>query len=142
MQVVLEAVSLPSEGAVTLDTRHEFVIKITAEAAQRKVNRWLWDDVSMLISADPPTLVIGSQIVWRVPVYFSAPSVGRVGTVGAVDVDIQTGRLIEKTKYKIEIEHCATKLAAGLPPFKPLKVASKYIPKDIPPAPKLILPEE
>ncbi|MFN8493047.1 MAG: hypothetical protein U0350_35920 [Caldilineaceae bacterium] len=142
MQVVLEAVNLPSEGAVTLDMRREFTIEITAEAAQRKVNRWLWDEVSMLISADPPTLVIGDQVVWRMPVYFSAPSAGRVGAVGAVDVDIQTGKLVDIVKAKMAIEHCATKLAAGLPPFKPLKVASKYIPKDIPPAPKLILPEE
>lgn len=142
MQVVLEAVNLPSEGAVTLDMRREFTIKVTAEAAQRKVNRWLWDEVSMLISADPPTLVIGTKIVWRVPIYFSAPGSGRVGVVGEVDIDIQTGGLLDTANHKIEIERCANKLAAGLPPFTPLKASSKYIPKDVPPAPKLILPEE
>jgi len=142
MQVVLEAMSLPSMGVVKLDMHREFVIKVTAEEAQRRVNRWLWDEVSMLIAADPPTLVIGAQIVWRIPVYFSAPGSGRVGVVGMVDIDIQTGALMNTAKYQIEIEQCASKLAAGLPPFKPLRVASQYIPKDVPPAPKLILPKE
>lgn len=142
MQVLLEQFHLPTQGAVKLNMQREFVIEITVEEAQRKVSRWLRDEVSMLISADPPTLVIGEQVVWRVPAYFSAPSAGRIGTVGAVDVDVETGQLLNLTKCRAEIERCATKLASQLPPFTPFKVPTKYVPTNVPPAPKLELPTE
>lgn len=137
MQVVLEAVNLPSEGAVTLDMRREFTIKITAEAAQRKVSRWLWDEVSMLISADPPTLVIGAQVVWRVPTWIGFPSQGRAGTVGVVDVDVQTGEIYHLTEAKSRIETCAGEIAKKLPPYQPRPTPKEFIPKNVPPAPIL-----
>ena len=69
MQVVFEELPLPESGAVELTVQRSFEIKVTAAEAQRKVNRWLSWEVSMLIMADPPTLHIGEQVVWRVPAW-------------------------------------------------------------------------
>lgn len=142
MQVIFEKFELPEAGVFEFDLHRTIDLRVTAVQARRTVKRWLFDEVSMLISADKPTLVIGEQVAWRVPAYFSAPGAGRVGVVGAVDVDIKSGSIIDPAKCKLEIELEASKLASRLPPFVPYKVPPQYIPKHISPAPKLILPEE
>jgi hypothetical protein len=142
MQVVFEKFDLPEAGVFEFDLHRTIDLRITAIQARRTVKRWLFDEVSMLISADEPTLVVGEQVAWRVPAYFSAPGVGRVGVVGTVDVDIKSGNIIDPAKCKLEIEREASKLASHLLPFTPFKVPPQYIPKHIPPASKLILPEE
>ncbi len=127
MQVILEQCHLPAQGAVKLNMQREFVIQVTAEEAQRKVSRWLWDEVSMLISADPPTLVIGEQVVWRVPTWIGFPSQGRAGNVGVVDVDVQTGELYDLAAARKKIEACATTIAQKLPPFQPRPVPQEWL---------------
>ena len=37
--------------------------------ARQQVNRWLLNEVSYMIGADKPTLMIASPIVWQVPAY-------------------------------------------------------------------------
>jgi len=137
MKVVLEAVNLPTEGVVKFDMHREFIIKVTAEEAQRKVSRWLWAEVSMLISADPATLAIGERVVWRVPTWIGFPSQGRAGTVGTVDIDVQTGEIYDLIETKRQIEACATEIAKKLPPYQPRAVPKEFIPKNVPPAPIL-----
>jgi hypothetical protein len=86
--------------------------------------------------------VIESRVVWRVPIEFCVLRFGRLGTVGAVDVDSETGEMYQLPRRQREIEHCAGQLAARLPQFQPLSVSDEFIPKDILPAPKLILVDE
>ena len=50
-----------------------FEINVTAEEARRHVREWLREEVSLLIDAEPPTLVVGDQVVWRVPAWISFP---------------------------------------------------------------------
>jgi hypothetical protein len=143
MQVVLEELDLPEKGSVELKMHRFFEIRVTAEEARRKVNRWLSWEVSMLISADPPILVIDKNVIWRVPVWLGVLRYGRLGVVGAVDVDVQTGEMHHLSGRKAEIERCAHQLAKSLPPFQPFEhVPDEFIPKDVPPAPRLILIEE
>ena len=112
-----------------------FDLNITAKEAQRKVDRWLHQQVSMLISADPPTLVVGKRTVWSVPAYISFPHVGRVGVVGTVSVDAQSGEMRELARCKVEIErYLEEKVKPNLPPYKPHTLSAKLYPKAYPPS--------
>ena len=131
-----------SHPKVELKVERSFEIKITAEEAQRQVNRWLLNEVSYLIGADPPTLVVGERAVWRVPAWIGFPHTGRAGVVGVVDVDVTTGAMNNTSEYKAEIERRAEELAARQPPYQPKgEVPEELLPKHIPPAPKLTITE-
>ncbi len=133
---------IPEEGPVELKVDRSFEIKVTAEQARRQVDRWLLNEVSYMIGAEEPALVIGEQIVWRVPAWFSSPDVGRVGVVGTVEVDVNTGVMNNTPECKAEIERCAEELAARLPPYQPRsEIPVEYLAKNVPPAPELILDE-
>jgi len=74
----------------------------------------------VLISADPPTLVVGERTVWCVPAYISFPHVGRVGVVGTVSVDAESGKMRELARCKAEISrYLEEKVKPHLPPYKP-----------------------
>ena len=143
MTILLDPYVIPKKGKVELKVDRSFEIKITAEEAQRQVNRWLLNEVSYLIGADPPTLVVSEQIVWRVPAWIGFPHMGRVGVVGMVDVDVTTGVMNNSPECKAEIERRAEELAARQPPYQPKgEVPEEFLPKHIPPAPKLTITED
>jgi len=143
MAIILEPYTLPAKGMVEVKLERSFEIKISAEEARRQVNHWLHHEVSYLIRAETPTLVIGEQtVVWRVPARLAFPDTGRLGTVGAVEVDVATGVMNNTPECKAEIERRAEALAAKLPPYQPkTNVPEPFLPKHVPPAPKLILDE-
>jgi len=80
MTIILEQSTIPEIG--TFEIHKTVNIQVSAKQAQRKVDTWLLNEVSYMMGAEEPTLVIGERTVWRVPAYFSAPGAGRVGTVG------------------------------------------------------------
>lgn len=138
MQVVLEKVGLPEKGHVALDLQRSFDIQITSEEARKKVKRWLWTEVSMLLGTDTPVLIIDELITWRIPVTFSAPGHGRLGIVGAVDVLVQTGEMVNALTQKAALERCADEIAKRLPAFQPyLDAPITSIPTHIPKAPQV-----
>ena len=138
--IILDDYTIPEKGKVELNVKRSFDIRVTAEEARRRVDRWLLNEVSYMIGAETPTLVIREQVVWRVPAWFSAPDVGQVGVVGIVEVDVNTGAMNNTPACKAEIERCAEEWAARLPPYQPKGEApAVYLAKNVPPAPKLIL---
>ena len=142
MTIIIEPYTIPEKGKVDLDVKRSFEIKISAEEARREVRWWLRDEVSMLIDAEPPTLVVGEQVVWRVPAVFSAPGSGRVGVVGLVEIDVTTGEMNVTPELKAAIEHQAEALAERLPPYQSKgPVPEKHRPKHIPPAPHIVYDE-
>ena len=143
MTIVLDSYIIPEKGMVELKVDRAFEIKVTAEEARRRVNRWLHDEVSMLMRALSPSLVVGEQIVWRVPASLGMPHLGQVGTVGTVDVDVTTGEMTNTSECKAELERCAKALANRLPPYQPRKkTPPEYVAKNVPPAPNLHIPED
>lgn len=140
MTIIIEPYPIPEKGKVELNVQRSFEINITAEEARRQVNRWLHDHVPMLIGAESPALVVGEQIVWRVPAVFRVPDLGRVGIVGTVDVDVSSGSMTIPSDLGAELERKAEELAKRLPPYQPKgPVPEKYRPKHLPPAPKIVL---
>lgn len=143
MQIVLEKIGLPEKGHVEFGLHRSFDIQVTSEEARAKVKRWLWTEVSMLLGTDTPSLVLDESVVWRIPVIFSAPGYGRLGTVGMIDVLVQTGEMLELPQQKALIEQHATELAKRLPAFQPLTdLPAASIPIGIPPSPRVVAIDE
>jgi len=85
------------------EIRQTLNVQITGEQARRIVNRWLLDEVSYMMHAESPTLVVNGNACWCVPAVLTAP---HVGVVGAVDVDAITGELLEyETQKEVIVLH-------------------------------------
>jgi hypothetical protein len=134
MKIILNEYPIPERG--TFQIEETVTIQISAKEAQRQVNRWLLNEVSYMMGADLPTLVLGEQTVWHVPAYFSAPHVGRVGLVGIVQVDVLTGEMDAGPERKAEIEKRACELAADLPRFQPREAPEEYVARNVQPTHK------
>lgn len=138
MTIILDQYVIPETGSFEI---HQTVnLTVTAKQAQRKVDTWLLNEVSMMMGAETPTLVIGQRTYWRVPARFTAPHVGRVGTVGEVAVDAQTGDIECPQETKAAILRTAKVLAKKLPPFRVRPTPPEYLAKDL--APTLIIRED
>lgn len=116
--ILLDHFTLPKLGPVHLQINWSFDIKITAEAARRKVDDWLLDQVSTTIGAGEPLLVVDRDVVvWRVPAIFTATHIGEVGVAGTVDVDVQTGLIKDREACQGTILQNAQILAKKMPAY-------------------------
>ncbi len=141
MTVLLELDTLPPQGAVTLKVEYSFDIKITAQQARRQVDRWLLNQVSYLMGAGEPMLVVAHQVVWRVPVYLSTPDFGQFGPLGIVEVMVNDGTMSTTAQLKADIIYQAEKRVKLLPPYR-LRQSSPldYLAPNV--APRLIVTEQ
>lgn len=116
--ILLDHFILPKKGRVDLQLNWSFDIQITAEEARQRVDDWLFDEVSTMITTAEPLLVVdGITVVWRVPAIFTATHLGEVGTAGTVDVDVQTGVVIDADTCKAIILQGARDLAQKMPAY-------------------------
>lgn len=143
VSILIDENLLPEKGVFELNLKRMCQINITAEEARRQVHRWLIDEVSSNIGAEIPTLVMSERPVWRVPAALSFPRYGRIGSVGAVDVDVETGKMRNLAQSKAEVERHAEALAERLPSYQPREtMPPALLHAHIPPAPKLSLAED
>lgn len=119
LTILLNEYTLPESGVVELQLNRAFHLNVSAEQARRQVKGWLLDQVSYMMTTQMPTLVIDAHVIWRVPVLLTAIQVGPVGTVGEVDVDVESGNMDNLPACKEAILAQAKKLAATLPPYQP-----------------------
>ncbi len=134
MTILLEQYVLPEQGMVELDIHRTFEINVTAEQAHRQVNQWLFTEVSCMMGARTPKLVVGERIVWRVPAILTASHVGEVGVVGEIDVDVQTGTMDITVGHIAELQALAIELGKKVPPYTARgSVPPAYLAKDFSP---------
>jgi len=134
---------LAEKGLVELTVNRTFQMNMTADEARRYVHSWLIDEVSSNIGAEMPTLILSDRPIWRVPAWLSFPRYGRVGAVGTVDVDVETGKLHNPTQCKAEIARCAEELAQRLPSYQPEQMMPiARLQANIPAASKLFLEDD
>ncbi len=70
-------------------------LNVTAFSARQKVAGVALSEIGTGIAADEPELVVSRQrVLWRVPLFLALPGLGRLGTIGAIDVDAQTGEVL------------------------------------------------
>jgi len=137
MTIIIDPYTIPDKGVVDIEVKRSFEIKITAQKARRQVDRWLLDEVSYLLGAEKPTLLIGEQVVWQVPVWISFPHTGRVSQVGTINVDVTTGEMNNTLSHKTKIEQIAQTVAQNQPPFQLREAPTAYLAQDVPAAPKV-----
>lgn len=89
---------------------------IPAAVARRKVNVFVSNEISYLMGGRDPELILSDPIVWRVPVVLTFPHHGAVGTVGAIEVNAETGELLISPTLIEEMTRHAQALATSLPP--------------------------
>jgi hypothetical protein len=128
MQIILEPDNIPERG--TFEIQQMITIRVSAEEARRQVGRWLLHEVNLQMGADQPALVVGERSVWRVPVYWTVPHIGRVGMVGVVEVDVLNGAMDTSAQRIAEMIRRAEGLATGLPPFQARETPPEYLVKD------------
>lgn len=95
--------SLPKTGRLEVDIKVTADVNISAFAARQKVSSFVLSEVSYMMHAGKPALVLGERICWRVPVILSLTSRGDVGEVGAIDVDVETGQMHVSPQLIMEI---------------------------------------
>lgn len=109
------ALTLPRTGRLQMDIHLSVEVNVTAAIARRKVNTFLATCVGNLLLAGDPVLTLGERIAWRVPVDLTAPPAGRLGRVGEVDVDVESGELLLNDAQIAEMRERAHRLVAGSP---------------------------
>jgi hypothetical protein len=67
-----------------------------------------------LLSAESPGLVWQEKSAfWRVPVILSSRSMGRIGLVGTIDVNVENGEMQLNDQLIEDIEENANRFAVG-----------------------------
>jgi hypothetical protein len=141
MTVILEEYTIAETGLVEIP--QPVNLTISAREAQRRVNSWLCLDITMMLTNGEPTLLVGKGVRWQVPVFFTAPHVGRVGEVGCVTVDAGSGVIDKNPQTVGKMLRATKKLSKTLPPFQPRAVPPEYLATNVQPtilpAPRLKL---
>ena len=89
-------------------------LNITAYTAQRKVSVLVLERVGTGLFGDEPRLIMADKrVCWRVPVIASSATAGRLGQVGEIDVDAQTGEVLATQNLLDVIGDNADRLVAG-----------------------------
>lgn len=141
MTIILNQYPIPEPG--TFEIHQVVTFHVSAEEARRTVARWLRREVSHLLGADAPVLIVGEPTQWRIPVHFSLPHIGVMGHVGDIHVNALSGELLDLAASQKQIEAQAKALATTAPPFQPhTKVPPAYMPNDVPRAPKLAMHDD
>ena len=114
MTLMIETVTPPTSGAFRLDLHLAADILVSADAARRRVSAFVGREIADLLYGEQPNLVWQEHgVSWRVPVVLSSRSLGRIGVVGAIDVDVKTGELNLSDELLHSLEDNAQRLAAG-----------------------------
>jgi hypothetical protein len=99
---------------VNISVNVSATLNITAFTAKRKVNVLVLNRVGTGLSGDEPSLIVTDKVIcWRVPIFVSTASRGRLGQVGQIDVDAQTGAILADDDLLEAIGDNAERLVAG-----------------------------
>lgn len=113
MAVTLETITPPQSGPLNIEIKLTANIQVTPETARRRVGVFVGNEIADLLHGDTPDLVLREDgVYWRVPVVLSSRSLGRIGQVGVIDVDVETGDLNVNDQIISEIEARAQRFAA------------------------------
>ena len=130
MTIILDQHPIPDKG--TFEIQQTVTLHVSAEEARKTVSRWLFDEVSLNIGAWPPSLVVGERVVWRVPTWIGF-SRGGPFELPTIDVDVESGEMLNQEQREAEIIERAQQIAKQLPPFKLRELPEEYHAKDYQP---------
>jgi len=103
-----------TNAPVSINIQITTTVNISAPAARQRINRLVLEEVGTGLGSEEPALVVEqNKVLWRVPVVLSLPKLGRLGQVGSIDVDAQTGESLVDSKQLKDISDYADRLATG-----------------------------
>lgn len=111
MSVQLDGIVLPRAGRVDVAIHVSADIQITASTARRRVSRLVISEIGNLLYGGEPTLSVGERLRWRVPILLAYPDTGPLGSVGDLDVDVETGEVLATPDHLAEIKAYAQLVA-------------------------------
>lgn len=109
MNIAVE--QIPQTGHLEVNIQLSANFNYSAEVSRRLVGRFVADEIGYLLRADMPTLVLAEKICWRVPIILALPHTGPIGTVGTIDVDVETGQRLITPNQILQITTHAETLA-------------------------------
>ena len=116
-QVVLEVKEpWPDSGSLHLDAHFAGEVAVSPSLARQRAAGFLAGEVTLMVLAGAPVLVLGQPPVWRVPACLHFPGLGPIATIGSVDVDSVTGKVLSPPPDEIAaMQRHANAIAASLP---------------------------
>ena len=88
-------------------------LNITAYTAKRKASTLVLNRIGTGLSGGDPVLIVTHKaICWRVPIFVSTASHGRLGEVGQIEVNAQTGEVLADETALQDIGDNAERLVA------------------------------
>jgi hypothetical protein len=106
----MEHLSLPEGTEVHLHLDVTTRLNVSADLARRRAGKFLLRKVGNLLRPDEPRLFFSDRLYWMVPVSLTNPTMGRVGGVGELQVDAQTGEVLAGKEDVERIERNALAL--------------------------------
>jgi hypothetical protein len=94
MSSAVTPVPLPPDAEVEVSVRIHTPLNITRHVARQKVNAQLLLHCGQSFVVEEPELQIGDRVCWRVPIWVTHPTKGRVTCLGDLRVDAQTGEVL------------------------------------------------
>lgn len=137
MAILLDNYTVAERGRVELNVQLSFEVNVTAQEAQEQVRRWVQEEISLLLTAQMPLLVVGQRPFWQTPVMIRLPRQGEF-EITAVAVDVVTGEMIDPVNSKASIlQQLETKIKPRLlgDKFSTQPVSPEYI-RDLHPKPQ------
>jgi hypothetical protein len=120
MEATLE--QIPRAGQLELTIQVSATVHYSAAAARRIAGRFVANEIAYLSRAGEPTLVMAETgIYWRVPIVLAFPTIGPVGSVGYIDVHVETGEFsitpeqIQEMRLNAEEKAARHSSASSLP---------------------------
>lgn len=96
------AVKIPEESELSIRVEFSSKVNVTPFVARQEVDDFLLNEVGNLLYGEDPELLVDREgVFWRVPVAYALPSCGKLGTVGYLLVDVQSG---EVCRSRAEVE--------------------------------------
>jgi hypothetical protein len=112
--IIIETEKLPERGPLNIRLDVSITIHTTAEEARCKVSVFAGSEIADLLSGEVPDSVWQKNgAYWRVPVILSSRSLGCIGLVGFIDVNVETGEPHLSEQSTRRIEENAQRFAAG-----------------------------
>lgn len=93
----------------------EATLNLDATAARRRATAWLVSEVGNMLVGGPPQLVIGKEVVWRVPALLTSSEVGVLGAVGSIDVLAESGIPLVSDELRAQILEHVEQFSRSLP---------------------------
>jgi hypothetical protein len=94
VSVQVSPLPLPPEADVEVSVKIHTPLNVTPHVARQKANRQIALYCGQSFTLEAPELHVGDRVCWRVPVWVTHPTKGKVAWIGEVRIDAQTGEVL------------------------------------------------